>query len=80
MLCKFSLNAVCVDGVRNGVETEVDGVENEFEIGTSNKVEVGVGNEVEVGVGNEVEVGVGNEVEVGYDDEVLDINLNEQSE
>ena len=78
MLCKFSLNAVCVDGVRNGVETEVDGVENEFEIGTSNKVEVGVGNEVEVG--DEVEVGVGNEVEVGYDDEVLDINLNEQSE
>ena len=64
----FSLNAVCVDGVRNEeVETEVHGVEND----------------VEIGPGNEFEVGVGNEVEVRYCDteyQVLDESLNEQSE
>ena len=36
----FSLNAVCVDGVRNEVEIEVDGVENDVEIGPGNEVEV----------------------------------------
>ena len=64
----LSLNAVCVDGVRNEeVKTEVDGVEND----------------VEIGPGNEFEVGVGNEVEVRYcgtEYEVLDESLNEQSE
>ena len=64
----FSLNAVCVDGVRNEeVETEVDGVEND----------------VEIKPGNEFEVGVGKEVEVRYCDteyEILDESLNEQSE
>ena len=63
----FSLNAVSVDEVRNGFETEVDGVEND----------------IEIGAGNEVEIEVENEVEVGYcdtNDEVLDVNLNEQSE
>ena len=57
----FSLNAVCVDGIRNE-EVETD---------------------VEIGPGNEFEAGVGKEVEVGHCDteyEVLDENLNEQSE
>ena len=60
----FSLNAVCVRNEE--VETEVNGIEN---------------NHVEIEPGNEV--GNGNKVEVEYCDteyEVLDVNLNEQSE